>query len=109
MPDDTADDGDDAATDPETTLDEWKEAMQAEHAEAIADPDPTEDHRIEGVTQVSYRVTFEYDPSADALERARREQVDEPADPELLSCACGVRGMSREEAREHVAAARSVE
>jgi hypothetical protein len=92
--------------DPEATLEEWKESMQAEHAEAIANPDPKEEHRIVGVTQVNYRVTFEYDPETDSLERASREQVEELSDPELLSCACGVRGMNPEEAREHIAAAR---
>lgn len=92
--------------DPEATLDEWKDAMQAEHAEAIANPDPDETHRIEGVAQVSHRVTFAYDPDADSLERDEVERVDELSDPELLSCACGVRGMTPEEAREHVRAAR---
>jgi hypothetical protein len=91
--------------DPEATLEQWKESMQAEHAEAIENPDPEADHRIEGVAQVSYRVTFDYDTEADSLERADREQVEELADPELLSCACGVRGMTPEEARTHVAAA----
>ncbi len=91
--------------DPEKTLENWKAEMQAEHEAEIAEPDPDADHRIEGVTQVSYRVYFTYDPAGDALERDRREQVDDLADPELLSCACGVRGMTREEAREHVAAA----
>lgn len=93
-------------TDPESNLKEWKETMQAEHAEAIENPDPDADHRIEGVSQVSYRVYFDYDPDSESLERASREQVDELADPELLSCACGVRGMTPEEATEHVAAAR---
>jgi hypothetical protein len=92
--------------DPEATLREWKESMQAEHAEAIADPDPDADHAIEGVAQVSYRVTFAYDADADALVRDSTEQVDELADPALLSCRCGVRGMTREEAREHLVAAR---
>ena len=92
--------------DPEKTLEDWKAEMQAEHETQIAEPDPDEDHRIEGVTQVNYRVYFAYDAEADALERDRREQVDDLADPELLSCSCGVRGMTREEAREHVAAAR---
>ncbi|WP_424016826.1 hypothetical protein ACOZ4N_13175 [Halorientalis pallida] len=91
--------------DPEKTLEDWKREMQAEHEAQIAEPDPDEDHRIEGVTQVSYRVYFEYDDETDTLERERREQVDDLADPELLSCACGVRGMTREEAREHVGAA----
>jgi len=95
--------------DPEATLDEWKDAMQAEHAEAIANPDPEETHRIEGVTQVSHRVTFSYDPDADSLEREAVEQVDELTDPELLSCDCGVRGMTTEEAREHVRAARDTD
>ncbi|MFC6974270.1 hypothetical protein ACFQL1_05760 [Halomicroarcula sp. GCM10025709] len=95
--------------DPEASLQEWKETMQAEHAEAIADPDPGADHRIEGVTQVNYRVYFDYDAEADELERAEREQVDELRDPELLACACGVRGMTPEEARRHVAAARAAE
>jgi hypothetical protein len=94
------------ADDPEATLEEWKERMQAEHESAIAEPDPEEDHCIEGVAQVNYRVTFEYDPESESLERASREQVEELSDPELLSCACGVRGMTPEEAREHIAAAR---
>lgn len=93
--------------DPEKTLEDWKAEMEAEHEAAIADPDPATDHRIEGVTQVNYRVSFEYDEAAEALERASREQVDELRDPELLSCVCGVRGMTRAEAREHISAARS--
>jgi hypothetical protein len=91
--------------DPEKTLEDWKAEMQAEHTEQIENPDPDEDHRIEGVTQVSYRVYFAYDAETGTLERDRREQVDDLADPELLSCSCGVRGMTREEARDHVAAA----
>lgn len=91
--------------DPEATLEEWKETMQDEHADAIANPDPDEDHRIEGVTQVNHRVYYEYDPSTGGLERDRVEQVSELTDPELRSCACGVRGMTPGEARQHVAAA----
>ncbi|MFT4885152.1 MAG: hypothetical protein ACI8U4_002672 [Natronomonas sp.] len=86
-------------------LQEWKSEMQAEHADAIENPDPEADHRIEGVTQVNYRVAFAYDAEADALERTETEQVDELSDPELLSCACGVRGMTRTEARSHIEAA----
>lgn len=93
--------------DPSETLEEWKAELQAEHDEAIHDPDPTADHRIEGVSQVSYRVYFAYDEATGALERDRTEQVDDLADPELLSCSCGVRGMTRAEAREHVDVARS--
>ena len=92
--------------DPSETLEEWKAELQAEHEAAIHDPDPAADHRIEGVTQVSYRVYFEYSEASGELERDRTEQVDDLADPELLSCACGVRGMTREEARRHVEAAR---
>lgn len=92
--------------DPSETLEEWKEELQAEHEASIENPDPGEDHRIEGVAQVSYRVYFAYDEAAGTLERDRTEQVDELTDPELLSCACGVRGMTREEARRHVEAAR---
>lgn len=92
--------------DPEATLDRWKEQMQAEHEAAIADPDPDADHRIEGVAQVTYRVYYEYDPEADALERTETEQAGELSDPELRSCSCGVRGMTPEEARRHVSAAR---
>lgn len=92
--------------DPESNLKQWKESMQAEHDEAIHSPDLDEDHRIEGVSQVSYRVYFDYDPDSGSLERASREQVDELADPELLSCACGVRGMTPEEATAHIEAAR---
>lgn len=93
--------------DPEATLEEWKDSMRAEHADAIANPDPDERHAIEGVTQVTYRMSFAYDADADALRRESVEQTHEPEDPELLSCVCGVRGMTREEATEHVAAARS--
>jgi hypothetical protein len=96
MPDDS---------DPEANLEQWKAAMQEEHAEAIANPDPDESHQIEGVAQVTYRVTFDYDAGEDALERASAEEVDDLTDPELLSCACGVRGMTPAEAREHMAAA----
>jgi hypothetical protein len=86
-------------------LQEWKSGMQAEHTEAIENPDPNEDHRIEGVSQVNYRVAFEYDEKADELRRSEAEQVDELSDPELLSCSCGVRGMTSAEARSHVEAA----
>lgn len=89
--------------DPEATLREWKEGMQAEHERAIADPDPAESHRIEAVSQVSFRLTYEY--AGGELTQADREQVDEPSEPELFSCVCGVRGMTREEAERHAAAA----
>jgi len=92
--------------DPEATLKEWQESMQAEHADAIANPDPDEDHRIEGVTQVPYRVYFAYDAGSDSLERDRVEKGGELTDPELRSCVCGVRGMTPEEAREHIRAAK---
>lgn len=91
---------------PEDTLQEWKSTMQAEHADAIANPDPEEEHRIEGVTQVSHRVYFEYDDDTETLDRARTEQVDDLSDPELRACSCGVRGMTPDEALEHVEAAR---
>jgi hypothetical protein len=91
--------------DPEKTLEDWKAEMQAEHDAAIANPDPDDDHQIEGVTQVNYRVYFEYDADTGDLVRNRREQVDDLTDPELLSCACGVRGMTPEEARTHMQAA----
>ena len=91
--------------DPEAGLEEWKETMQAEHEDAISNPDPHEDHRIEGVVQVNHRVTFAYDPESDSLERDTVEQVDDLSDPELRSCSCGVRGMTPEEAREHIWAA----
>ena len=80
--------------------------MQDEHADAIANPDPDADHRIEGVTQVSYRVHFAYDEDAETLERDRTERVGDLSDPELRACSCGVRGMTPEEALEHVRAAR---
>ncbi len=92
--------------DPEATLDQWKAEMQAEHAEAIENPDPEADHQIEGVVQINYRVYYDYDPESDTLERTREEQVNDLTDPELRSCACGVRGMTPDEAREHMAAAR---
>ncbi|MFB6188682.1 MAG: hypothetical protein ABEI57_02250 [Halapricum sp.] len=91
--------------DPEATLEQWKETMQGEHEEAIRNPDPNENHRIEGVTQVSYRVSFEYDAGDGTLEPSERERVTEPSDPELLSCDCGVRGMTHEEALTHMEAA----
>jgi hypothetical protein len=90
--------------DPEKTLEEWKSEMQAEHDEAIANPDPDEDHRIEGVAQVTYRVYYEYDADSERLERTRETKVDDLTDPELRSCACGVRGMTPAEARTHMAA-----
>jgi hypothetical protein len=89
--------------DPEATLREWKEGMQAEHERAIAEPDPAEDHRIEAVSQVSFRLTYAYD--GDELVETDREQVDDPSEPELFSCVCGVRGMTREEAERHAEAA----
>ncbi|WP_135663591.1 hypothetical protein [Halorhabdus rudnickae] len=89
---------------PERTLEEWKDSMQDEHAAAIANPDPDATHQIEGITQVSYRYSFEYDADDDSLRRIDRTQVDEPHEPELFSCTCGVRGMTRAEAREHLAA-----
>ena len=92
-------------SDPEETLTEWKEQMQAEHEDAIANPDPDEDHQIEGVVQVNYRVYYDYDAERDQLERTREEKVNNLTDPELRSCSCGVRGMTPEEARKHVAAA----
>lgn len=92
--------------DPEKTLEEWKDEMQAEHEQAIQAPDPDADHRIEGVSQVNYRMYFEYDEASDGLERTETEQVNDLTDPELLSCSCGVRGMTREEAIDHVRAAR---
>ena len=92
--------------DPEKTLKDWKSEMQAEHAEAITSPDSEADHRIEGVTQVNYRVYFEYDEATGQLERSHEKQVDELSDPELRSCSCGVRGMTPDEAREHIEAAR---
>jgi hypothetical protein len=91
--------------DPEDTLEQWKEEMQAEHEDAIANPDPDEDHRIEGVAQVTYRVYYDYDADSDELVRAREEKADELTDPELRSCSCGVRGMTPDEARQHIAAA----
>jgi hypothetical protein len=92
--------------DPGATLEQWKEEMRGEHEDAIRNPDPAEDHRIEGVSQVNYRMYYEYDAENESLVRAREEQVDELTDPELRSCACGVRGMTPEEALEHVEAAR---
>jgi len=92
--------------DPEATLEQWKANMQAEHEDAIENPDPDEDHRIEGVMQVNYRLYFGYDDDGETLERTRSEQVDELADPELFACACGVRGMTRAEARTHIEATR---
>lgn len=94
-------------TDMNDALEEWKSEMQAEHEAAIEHPDPDEDHRIEGVAQVSYRVSFTFDENVGELQRTGTEQVDELADPELLSCSCGVRGMTRAEARTHVVAARN--
>lgn len=93
--------------DPEATLKQWKAEMEAEHDDAIANPDPEEDHHIEGVAQVNYRMYYEYDEETEALERTRKVQVEELTDPDLRSCSCGVRGMTPEEARDHLEAARS--
>ncbi|WP_276278382.1 hypothetical protein [Haloarcula regularis] len=49
---------------------------------------------------------FAYDEGAGTLERDRTEQVDDLSDPELRACSCGVRGMTPEEALEHVRTAR---
>jgi hypothetical protein len=92
--------------DPEATLDAWKESMAAEHETAIADPDPETDHRLEGISQVSYRVRYDYDPAIDELVETGTERVHDLEPPERLGCSCGVRGMSRDEARRHLAAAR---
>ena len=89
--------------DPEATLREWKESMAADHAAEIANPDPDERHEIEAVVQHSERVSFAL-ADGDLVETGR-EPV-EAGEPELFGCACGVRGMSRAEAREHLAAAR---
>lgn len=86
-------------------LQEWKDEMGAEHDDAIRNPDPDEAHRIEGVTQVNYRMAFAYDEESGELERTETEQVEDLSDPELLSCSCGVRGMTREEAVRHIEAA----
>lgn len=93
--------------DPEATLEQWKEEMQGEHEDAIQNPDPDEDHRIEGVSQVNYRMYYEYDEDSGTLERTKKVQVEELSDPELRSCSCGVRGMTADEARQHVQAARN--
>ena len=92
--------------DPEATLEQWQAEMRAEHEDAIENPDPDADHRIEGVTQVNYRLYYDYDPD-EGLQRARTVEVDELTDPELRSCSCGVRGMTPEEALAHVEAAHS--
>jgi hypothetical protein len=91
--------------DPQRHLEQWKAEMQAEHADAIANPDPAEDHTITAVAQVNYRLGYQYDAESDTLERTQAEQVEELADPALRSCSCGVRGMTPEEARQHMAAA----
>jgi hypothetical protein len=95
--------------DPEKTLQDWKDEMQAEHDDAIANPDPDADHQIEGVAQVNYRVFYEYDADANALVRTREEKVNDLVDPELRSCSCGVRGMTPDEARQHMRAAHEQE
>lgn len=90
--------------DPEATLEAWKQSMQAERERAIANPDPDAAHRVEGVSQVSYRVGYDYDADSGQLVETETERVHGLEPPELLSCSCGVRGMTREEAREHLAA-----
>ncbi|MDZ7746657.1 MAG: hypothetical protein U5K28_09185 [Halobacteriales archaeon] len=89
--------------DPEATLDEWKASMQADHEAEIRNPAPDADHRIESVVQASVRLFFEY--TDDELVESDRERID-PPEPELFSCICGVRGMTREEATTHLDAAR---
>ena len=90
--------------DPEATLREWTESMRAEHAGAIANPDPDADHAVEAVVQPSERVSFEL-AGGELTERGR--ELIEAGEPELFSCVCGVRGMTRAEAREHLAAVRN--
>ncbi|WP_435195992.1 hypothetical protein [Natronomonas sp. EA1] len=87
--------------DPEATLREWKASMQAEHEQSIHAPDPEADHRIGAVAQVSYEVTYALD-GGELVETARERVAD--GDPELFSCVCGVRGMTREEALTHLQA-----
>ena len=66
-------------------------------------PDPDADHAVEAVVQPSERIRFSYE-SGELVEQDReRIETDEP---ELFACACGVRGMTREEAREHLTAVR---
>lgn len=79
--------------------------LQARQREAILNPDPDETHRVTGLSQVNYRVHYEYRLGADDLTETDREQVDPATTPELLSCSCGVGGMERAEAREHLRAA----
>jgi hypothetical protein len=69
-------------SDPGANLEQWQSAMQAEHEDAIANPDPDDDHRIEGVAQVSYRLAYDYDPESDSLERTATEQVADLASAE---------------------------
>lgn len=74
--------------------------------EAVLNPDPDETHRVTGLSQVNYRVSFEYRPDEDELAETDRDQVEAATEPELLSCSCGVGGMEPAEAREHLRAAR---
>jgi hypothetical protein len=92
--------------DPEATLREWKESMAADHAAEIANPNPGERHAIEAVVQHSERVSFAL--ADGSLVETGREPV-ETDEPELFGCACGVRGMTRDEARTHLTAARGGE
>lgn len=80
--------------------------LQQRQREAVLNPDPDETHRVTGLSQVNYRVRYEYRPDAGELVETDREQVEAATEPELLSCSCGVGGMERAEALEHLRAAR---
>lgn len=82
--------------------------LRERQREAVLNPDPGESHRLTGISQVNYRVHYEYRPDEGELEEADREQVEAATDPELLSCSCGVGGMEQAEALEHLRAARRV-
>lgn len=99
------DDGPDDPTSVFDNVDGPIAELEARQREAVLNPDPDESHRVTGLSQVNYRVHYAYRPEEDDLAETDREQVETATTPELLSCQCGVGGMERAEALEHLRAA----
>ena len=105
MPEDDSTDDTDDPTGVFDNVDGPVSELQARQREAVLNPDPDETHRITGLSQVNYRVYYEYRPDEGDLTETDREQVEPATKPELLSCRCGVGGMEWGEAIEHLRAA----
>lgn len=84
---------------------DWVAELRVRQREAVLNPDPDEPHHVTGLSQVNYRVHYAYRPEEDDLTETDREQIEAATTPELLSCRCGIGGMERAEALEHLRAA----